>query len=110
MGPVECLETSVTINQPKPLSTPALSKNESGGKLWLMCRYVNGNIYMYILWAMYICGHRSSVTKVTVWYVGWKVGNFFRIKYYSFILLHSIVSHTGDNPLDIEFVNYNRDI
>jgi hypothetical protein len=29
---------------------------------------------------------------------------------HSFILLHSIVSHTGDNPLDIEFVNYKRDI
>jgi hypothetical protein len=28
---------------------------------------------------------------------------------HSFILLHSIVSHTGDNPLDIEFVN-NTDI
>jgi hypothetical protein len=30
--------------------------------------------------------------------------------FHSFILLHSIVSHTGDNPLDTAFVNYNRDI
>ena len=28
-----------------------------------------------------ICARRLSMTKVTVWHVGWKVGNFVRIKY-----------------------------